>query len=217
MNETERIQAQTREEWLAEYTGETEMPLNVSDEGGNEFQQVPQGTHLAISNMVIDLGWQESPYGTKHQLYIRWELPQERITFEKDGEKHEGPMSIGSFYTASLNEKANLRRDLEGWRGRSFTESELESFNVFNVLGAPCQITVTHNDKGKARVSSVTGWPKGLEKPKPENPLVKYSPDEPDQYDDLQDWLKEIIQKQIKREQPKPAAHDDFEDSDIPF
>jgi len=195
------------------------MPLNVSDKGGGDFKQVPQGTHLAICNMVVDLGLQDSNYGVKHQLYIRWELPQERLEYEKDGVKHEGPMSIGCFYTASLSEKANLRRDLEGWRGRAFTPEELKGFDVFNVLGVPCQVTVTHNDKGKARVVSVSGWPKGIEKPKAENPLVKFSDDEGN-LDDLPEWLKEMVLGQVKKDDsgvdekhPPPA---DFDDT-IPF
>ena len=128
-------------------------------------------------------------------------------------------MSIGCFYTASLSEKANLRRDLEGWRGRAFTPEELKGFDVFNVLGVPCQVTVTHNDKGKARVVSVSGWPKGVEKPKAENPLVKFSDDEGNM-DDLPEWLKEMVLGQVKKDDsgvdeknPPPA---DFDDT-IPF
>ena len=220
MNETERVQKQTRNEWLNDYFGnekETEMSLTVSDKGG-DFTQVPQGTHMAISNMVVDLGLQETPFGNKQQIYIRWELPEERIAYEKDGVSHEGPLSIGAFFTASLNEKSNLRKVLEGWRGRAFTEQELKGFDVFNVLGVPCQVTVTHNEKGKARVSGVSGWPKGLEKPKgTENKLVKYSSDDPEQYEELPDWLKEIIGKQLTRADNNSAENISSNSDDIPF
>jgi len=201
------------------------MPLNVSDKGGKDFKPVPQGTHLAICNMVVDLGLQESPYGTRQQLYIRWELPDERLEYEKDGVKHEGPMTIGNFYTASLSEKANLRRDLEGWRGRAFTAEELKGFDVFNVLGVPCQVTVTHTEKGRAKVVSVSGWPKGVEKRKPENPLIRFSDDEGN-LDELPDWLQEIIMAQVKKEETlSPSAQKAKEEyglyedpnDDIPF
>ena len=196
------------------------MALNVNDTGGGDFKQVPQGTHLAICNMVVDLGIQDTPFGVKHQLYVRWELPQERLEWEKDGQKHEGPMSIGSFYTASLSEKANLRRDLEGWRGRAFTPEELEGFDVFNVLGKPCQLNVMHNEKDKARVKGVSSILKGMEVPEPENVLMKYSKEDPQQKGDLPEWLVEIIDKQLE-EKPEAKASDPapFDDdlSDIPF
>jgi hypothetical protein len=195
------------------------MTLNVSDTGGGDFKQVDQGTHMAICNMVVDLGIQDTPYGTKHQLYIRWELPNERLEWEKDGEKLEGPMSIGSFYTASLSEKANLRRDLEGWRGRAFTPEELEGFDVFNVLGKGCQVSIIHNDNLKARVKGVSGWPKGVDKKEAENPLMKYSKEDPQQHDSLPEWLREIIGKQLEvapAVQAEPAPFDDAL-SDIPF
>ncbi len=179
---------------------------------------------MAICNMVTDLGLQDTPFGTKQQIYIRWELPNERLEYEKDGVKHEGPMSIGSFYTASLSEKANLRRDLEGWRGRAFTPEELEGFDVFHVLGAPCQVNVIHNEKDKARVTGVMGWPKGVEKPSPENPLLKYSTDDPVQHDLLPEWIREIIGKALTQDAPKddPRADDELNaggdfDDDIPF
>src|SRR3990167_3685661 len=55
------------------------------------------------------------------------------LAFEVAETADEGPfagnrMTISKFYTLSLSEKANLRKDLEGWRGKSFTESELEGF-----------------------------------------------------------------------------------------
>ena len=213
-----------KDPWWVDYDreiGDTEMALNVSDSGGGSFKVVPQGTHIAVCNMIVDLGIQDTPYGTKHQLYIRWELPNERIEYTKDDKKMEGPMTVGKFYTASLNEKATLRHDLEAWRGRAFTEVELKEFDVFNVLGIACQLTITHTEAGKAKVSAVTGIPKGMDKPKAENPLIKYSEEggDEDQWDLVPQWLQDIVSKaegNISESQIATTRMDDPA-SEIPF
>ena len=194
---------------------EKEMALNVSESGGS-FKVAPQGTHIAVCNMIVDLGIQESPWGNKHQVYIRWELPSERLEYEKDGEKMEGPMTVGKFYTASLNEKATLRHDLEAWRGKAFTPEELKQFDVFNVLGVACQLTITHNSEGKAKVASVSGIPKSMDKPKAENTLVKYSElgGDEGQWDLVPKWLQDIVAKAGSQDETPPAS--DFDDT-IPF
>lgn len=192
------------------------MSLTVKDSGGGDFVLVPQGTHSAVNFLVADIGIQETSWGSKHKLVIGWELPEELI--EVDGDKK--PMIIYNTYTASLSEKANLRRDLEGWRGRAFTSDELEGFDVFNVLGKPCMLSVVHNvvgDKTYANISSVSSIPKGMQAGVATKTL-KYSPDDPEQFNDLPEW----IQKKINIESENPAAGVEQSsgqgfDDDIPF
>lgn len=206
------------------------MPLPVSESnGGGNYKKVPQGTHRAVCNLVADLGLQRTTWNNqesvKPQVYLRFETPDERVEYEKDGVKHEGPLSIGATYTASLSEKANLRHILESWRGKGFTPAELKGFDLFNVLGKPCLITVSHTEKnGKvyANIVSVTGLPKGMEAPKAENGLLKYSADEPDSLKSLPEWLQKKIAEAVNMN-PGPApietigqARPDFDD-DIPF
>lgn len=200
------------------------MAIKVSDTGGGDFKMVPQGTHIAVCNQVVDVGMQVTNFGPKHKVFLRWEIPAERIQYG-DGNENEGPMVIGKFYTASLNEKANLRQDLEAWRGRAFTEQELAGFDLDNVLGAPCQISVVHNEsngKTYANVRSVTALPKGVDKPQPELELIKYGPEDQEQFDKLPDWLKKKIQEQPPTQDEEAdavaeTADDDGLDDDIPF
>lgn len=205
------------------------MGIIASDKGGTDFKPVPAGTHVGICVMVVDLGIQAGgKFKPSRKVYLRWELPNERTTWkDRDGNEHEGPMIIGKQYTLSLSEKANLRSDLESWRGRSFTEQELEGFDLINVLGKACMIGVTHNVSNKktyANVAAVMGLAKGTPIPKPQNKPVSYSPDEHDQavYDSLPDWLKEVIGKRQSNDL-SPTVNgngktvtEDFDD-DIPF
>ena len=50
---------------------------------------------------------------------------------------------IGNFYTGSAGKKANLRKILEGWRSKAFTEQEAAVFDIFSVLGKACMVNVT--------------------------------------------------------------------------
>lgn len=209
------------------------MPIVARESGGADFKPVPQGTHLAICNMIVDLGMQETNFegraNVKHQVFLRWELPHERLEYtDKDGHEHKGPMVIGKIYTMSLHKKSALRGDLEAWRGRAFTEEELKGFDLEKVLGLGCQVVVTHREtaegKTRAKLSTLAGWPKGMDKPLPaENPLVKYSPDDVSQFDLVPKWIQELLAKQVKPDaagakKPDPGhdVDDDLSDS-IPF
>ena len=192
-------------------------------DGDKEYKLVNPGAHTAICNMVVDVGLQQTGYGPKHKVYFRFELPGERVEWEKDGVKHNGPMSVGQFFTVSLSQKSTLRGFLESWRGRAFTKQELDGFDLFNVAGVPCILNIVHNaHEGKtyANIKAVMPLPKGTERPKAENPILKYSPDARGDYDKLPEWLKEKITKAVSvtpEDEPVAEAAGEFRDDDIPF
>lgn len=207
------------------------MAIIARDNPGKDFKKVPPGAHFAICNMVVDLGLQEGFNGKpQHKIYLRWEVPDERVEWDKDGEHKEGPCSIGSLYTLSLSEKATLRKTLENWRGKSFTQDELNGFDIESVLGKCCQIMVTHgegNGRTYANVSGVMGISREQKErarnARPENPLLAYSLLEHDQgvFDKLPGWLQEKIKGRLEEPTesvPSTArATDDELDDDIPF
>jgi hypothetical protein len=207
------------------------MAITAKENGGKDFKKVPPGAHFAICNMVVDCGLQEGfQKKPQHKVYLRWEVPDERVSYEKDGQAIEGPCSIGRFYTLSLSDKANLRKDLENWRGKTFTGDELKGFDLESILGKCCQIMVTHEtDNGKtyANITGVMGVSRDqmprAKGAKAENPLLSFSLEQPDQgkFDQLPNWLKEKIDGRISPEETKPtpakAAADDEFDDDIPF
>ena len=169
------------------------MSLNVSDSGGGNFELVPEGVYIGRCFKIIDIGtqWIEFKGESKEQkkLLIMWELLDDTVRM-KDGK----PFAITKQYTASLSEKANLRADLEAWRGKKFTPAELESFDLKNVLGAYCQLQVVHSEDGKyANVNSIMA---SKQKPEGVNPLVSFDIDEPDMkvFETFSDKLKAKIQ-----------------------
>lgn len=216
------------------------MPVPSHDTGKTgDFKLLAAGIHAAVCDQVISLGLQKSTWSGKEKVlpkvFLRFEVPQERLEYTKDGEKFNRPMSIGVTLTNSLSSKATLRKFLESWRGREFTADELKNFDLMQVLGKPCMITVEHNetpDRTYANIKSiarffpevvVAGTRVPVTEPRPEMPLLAYDPEfEPGSYSDLPEWIRKIVDARVHPEEAAtpeaPAkAPDDFRDDDIPF
>jgi hypothetical protein len=194
------------------------MGLTVSETGGKEFSIIPEGSYVAICNMLVDLGLQynEAYKNSSRKVLIGWELPEE--TIEINGETV--LRTINQRYTASLNEKSILRRDLSAWRGRDFTPAELAEFNLRNIVGAPCMIQIIHkeyNGKKYANVASIMTLPKGMPKPVLSGEPVVYDIDDNDPADveKLPEWIKTTIKgSESYTARVLPAASAEFEDLD---
>lgn len=203
------------------------LTLPVGGNGGGDFKRAPSGSHIAVCNLVADCGMQpgSSQYpNPKRKVYIRFEIPAERVEYEKDGKQVEGPLTIGSFYTASMNEKATLRKHLEGWRGKSFTDEEAAGFDVAKLLGKACMLSVVETEAGGKTYSNISGigkLPKGMPEPQAENDLLYFDSDSgPAEFDALPKWLREKIENQIKPSKPGASeshAGSDFRDDDLNF
>ena len=144
---------------------------------GGDFKPLPAGTHVARCFAVISLGTQPSnnpQFAPAFKVMLMWEVPDETV----DMQGVATPMTISKEYTLSLNEKANLRRDLQSWRGKEFTAKELEGFDVANVCGAPCMLSVIHkaNAKGStyANIASISALAKSVKCAEPFHKYLKF-------------------------------------------
>jgi hypothetical protein len=178
------------------------MPL-VIEHNTREFKPVSAGTHVAVCTMIVNMGVQDDPkFGPRPKLYIRWEIPDENVMWiDRNGIEHSGPATIGRRYTKSTAAKADLRRDLEMWGGKSYTKSELRRFDVSVFLGKPCQLSVVHKEgleRVYANVAAVLAPPKGA-KPKPSGKLVLFDADNWDDetFAELPAWLQQLINDRI--------------------
>lgn len=126
------------------YTGEI-MSFVVENGGGN-FERCPSGMHLARCYRIIDLGTQKSEYmgQTKylHKIMLGWEIHGTDNAGQPLKMKDGRPFAIFKNYTLSWSEKANLRLDLQSWRGRPFTQNEMQRFDLKDVLGAFCMLNI---------------------------------------------------------------------------
>jgi hypothetical protein len=205
----------------------------ISSSGNTTFEQPPLGTHIARCIRIIDIGTQKGEYQGdqtfKRQLIVVWELPGELMTA---GDFAGKPFTVSKFYTASLHEKAGLRKDLAAWRTRDFTEEELKGFETKALLGKPCMISLGLSEKGKAKVNAVMALPKGTAVSAQVNPSLNFDLDDFNEatFNALSDGYNKLIMAspefhKIRNPHPveeprKPvAAGNGFEDmdDDIPF
>lgn len=178
-------------------------------ESQSNFSPAPQGLHHAVCCEIKDLGMVDSPWGSKPTVLISWQLGEE----DPDTKRR---FRVFRRYNATLGKAAkpsNLRADLESWRGRAFTQTEAESFDLDSLLGKNCQISIVHALKDGttyANVKTVVAAPKGV----PPLLIVKY--------DDAQPATGTGGKKTAAQPASAPADPDDEgatdeDDSEVPF
>jgi hypothetical protein len=111
------------------------------------FEPAPEGVHTGILASLVDLGDQESKFGTKRQARLKWVLP------EVKDDKGEGFLVFQTIWNLSL--RSQVFRDVvsallpgENLKGRSLRE----------LVGKAARLTIEHNDAGNqvyANVASV--------------------------------------------------------------
>ena len=206
----------------------------IEKSAGGNFQPTPAGNHVAICYRFIDLGTQlvewKGTQKTQRKVLVSWELPNELMA---EGEKIGQPFTIGKKYTWSMHEKATLRHDLESWRGRGFTEDDFAGpnrFNVKNIIGKPCMLSVVHETKEGntySNIMTIAAMPKGIAAPPAINAPVYFSLVaeffDNSTLDGLSDKLREIIkgspeyQEIVSGAKPRAQNFDRELDDEIPF
>jgi len=198
------------------------MSIIAKNEGG-DFKQLAPATYPARCYQIVDLGMQKNEYNgdvtIKHQVLVSWEVPSELLD---DGQ----PMSIGKFYTLSLHPKSNMGQDLVSWRGKAFTPEEEVGFDISNLAGVSCLLSVIDKN-GKSRVGSVSGLAKGMTVPDQINKTIVFSMDDYingdlSVFNELSEGIQNIVLKSESLKKTNSATdernppNDDFDD-DIPF
>lgn len=201
---------------------------------GIKREIVPAGSHVARCYNMIHIGTNlETIQGVEkimNKVRITWELPHEMREF--DGVQK--PLVISKEFTLSMHEKSTLRKDLESWRGKNFTEDEAKEFDITKLLGVPCMLSIIHNttDKGTtyAKIAGVSGLPKGFVCPPQFNPTFEFNFDDAfsdEKVESFPDFIKEKIKSSQEYKALKggnepvndePEIHvNNIADNDLPF
>lgn len=168
-----------------------------------EFNPCPAGSHHATCIRIIDLGTQRIEYNgevkTQPKILIQWEVLSQN---DPDMQMSDGrPYIISRRYTASMHSKSQLAADLKSWRGRDFSPEERVGFDIRNILGKTCLLSVSHEQskdgqRTYANIAGIANKLKSFEPPPPENEIFAFDLSAPN-WPNF-DKLHEKIQEQIK-------------------
>ena len=210
------------------------MSFIVEDNGGG-FEACPTGVHLSRCYRIIDLGTQKTTYMGQekfaHKIMLCWEIhgtdEDGKPLLMRDGRN----FAMFKNYTLSWSEKANLRIDLQSWRGKPFSPEEMKKFDLQNVLGAWCMLNLIETDgangKTYVNIKGITPVPSiikssGFPAPVNKNEIFTMSNPNMEVFSTFSDNLKAKIKsspewKKIESPEDVPANYGDIANSDIPF
>ena len=141
------------------------MAIVVKEPDQKEFEHPEDGQYLGVIADVIDLGEVETGFGVK---------PRVRIVYLLDANDSEGnPFRVVSTYTASLHEKANLRKALKQILGADVSGQ----FDLEELLGINNQLVVTttqKDDKIYTNIGVILKAPKGSPRMAIPDDFVRY-------------------------------------------
>lgn len=118
------------------------------------YAPAPEGLHSAVCCDFEDLGVVTDQWGSRPMIKLYWQIE------ETNPDNQNKPFVVSKRYNVSnpLYEKANLRKDIEGWRGKKFTAKEIDDllsgngFDVESLIGCNCQVQIQHNIAGEGEV-----------------------------------------------------------------
>ena len=178
--------------------------MKVKERAKPKVPPVDAGVYMAVCIGFIDLGEQYSEKFKNYSykgMYV-WELPGE--TIDIDGEMK--PRQLSKEFTISGSNKSNLRKFIESWNGKSYSDDEFLEFDLFEQIGKPCQLNVVLNEtKEYANVDNLMPIPRGFPAPTTETEFIKWDMDAWN--DDVFAKLPEWIQEKIKKSQQYQKDH----------
>lgn len=121
------------------------MAIVININSGKDFEPVSEGVHAAVLAEVVDKGICETAFGPKHKVMLVW------LTDEAD---EDGKTKyVFQSFTASLHEKAGLRKAVKAIRGKDLGADEA-NFDVESLKGSQAQLVIQHNEAANGRVYS---------------------------------------------------------------
>lgn len=184
------------------------MSLRLKREVKEDIAPLPAGTYMGVCIGIVDIGKQYVKAKNQKQgnyvpqcMFI-FEIPSERVVV--NGEDKPRWVSTRRL-RVSADERSNLYKMLITWRGKNFTDEELDSagqgFDLEERAGAPAMLSLSVYEGNDGRlhngIEAVTGFPKGLPAPQPESEILVFDADEPDMevFGKMPEWVQDIIRK----------------------
>lgn len=170
--------------------------MKVKDRAKPKTPPVEPGVYMAICIGCVDLGEQYNETFKNHSnkcLYI-FELIGE--TIEVDGEMK--PRQLSKEFAISSSSKSNLRKFIESWNGKSYTDDDFLELDLFDQIGKSCQINVVLNEtKEYANIDNLMPLPRGVPAFTTETAPVRWdmSAWDDEVFKNLPEWIQDKIKK----------------------
>jgi hypothetical protein len=142
----------------------------------SKFKPHPEGQFVAQCVDAIDLGDRVEEFAGKPK-----KLSHKCALVFRTGEKNPDTgeyIDIGREFTVSMGDKANLRKFLEQWRGKAYTEDQIkQGVPLHKMAGNWALLTVSHNTSGNGRtyanITAAVGVPEMMRKSLPTFPAYE--------------------------------------------
>lgn len=200
----------------------------------SKYEKAPAGVHASTCVHVIDIGTQKDNYMGEEKV-----IPKIMIGWELSGvQNSEGdPVVFYKEFSNFLSEKANLRKAIEAWFGKTLSPEALETFYTGKVVGFPCSLNIIHKDSkanpGRSYADMVSIQPLANGQPKPIATVkhLVFDIDEIDMvaYNQIDEWIQKKIQVSAEWQKAHASAaeqaldkkaanpHAPITEDDIPF
>lgn len=199
---------------------------------GSNYEPIEAGTYAARCYSMVYMGTLDENFQgqakTQKKVRLTFELPSELKVFKE--EKGEQPCVLSKDFTLSMHEKAGLRKFLQNWRGKAFTDAEAKSFDITKLLGKPCMLSIIHkvsanNGKTYAEIAGVSTLMKGMTIPEQINPTFEFSVLEWDtnKFEALPQFIKDKVMKSHEYQalsgqaMEQKVAAEQANNDDLPF
>ena len=207
-----------------------EMKWNIA-----RVENPPVGSHLARCIGLIDIGTQHhpgfqggSPWNSR-DVYIAFELCGVQMAGLYKPELKGKIFRVATTVKQSLHPSAKLRKFLVSWRGKDFSNEEIEKFEPKSIVGRGCRLTLVERNS-YVNIDGIAPCGPTEKPPKATYPLIVFSleKEEFDQkvYAQLPESLRNKIAKspefkalvgaEPEGEEPDQYAGED-ESNNIPF
>ena len=170
--------------------------MKIKDRAKPKTPPVEPGVYMAVCIGCVDLGQQCNEtfksYSNKC-LYI-WELIGE--TIEIDGEVK--PRQLSKEFTVSSSRKSSLRKFIESWEGRTYSDDDFLELDLFDQIGKSCQLNVVLNEtKEYANIDNLMPLPRGVAPFSTDTKPVRWDINAWDDevFKTLPEWIQEKIKK----------------------
>lgn len=117
-----------------------------------QYEIAPAGLHPAVCVDVVDEGFKPTQFGDKHKVRFVFQIEEQN----SKGYRH----TVSAWFNLSMHENSSMRQFLEQWRGRPFSEKEINQppgFDLESVIGKPCALNVVHNESGGKTYANISG------------------------------------------------------------